>query len=991
MSDTAAPEPRPISPSLLQRLNALEQAGSEAQLLSPAFAVPVPSFSLSSAFALSRSTASSSSLFLPLPPSALFSLPAFRCAVTPNRAQRRHWPVENSHWAPVPIDDSFGPSLIDAANAAPITDTIPQRRVTLHSRSPAAPPVSAASSRLAVDKSSLSPIATRSPRSKVHRSLAPSLPSSRPSVFASPSTSSLSAAFSFSPTLSARPVPPSSALSSTKATTRGLLTPAASSAAPGASSSPSVPFSAGAPILASLSLSALKAWASDPAMQHKGPSEGTLVDRLVDGRYKRYILYSCLVCGKQTGDKSKHHKHERACKTKVLRQLSQAEKEKERLHRQAEATEKRRQRESEGNAQPTQLPTFLAEMEAMARMAQPTDGPSKPRFHTRREEEGKREGAKGERKDLTRSQLQPLIARELRALYHGADAAPDSCLHSRHSVLTRIDLKDVFQSPELWSHFTEEEMRSLCSLLPNRDQLSVLQRNGQQSGGEDSPSQLSLDEPLPAPSTASAHSSPSSSASIALVSAERALLRTTVLDRSFCRSLEEYQTLLSSGSIDPALKGLRRMAEGRRRREDRLHRSWKQRHTEVYWGEALSETRVHAKQGGSGPSSAKGKRSSPSQVKSEEEDEAEGGRRGTKRRKTRQQQLLDEGEQGEDRSATTPVNAKRRRSSPLRQVRGPRKLRKRRSEAELTAEDSEVTQSDISARTEEDSEVEEEEETDEGEGPSPPLSPVSTESDEPHLLHRRFRRSRLLSVSSMGEDEGVEDESPHSPPSAHSDGVPPPPALSLPQPAPRIPLPLPLSYPIIQRFHFRSPRFRHIKRAVFLLRAPGISTASRQPSSSTPVARPPKKKKAAPLKVSALAFSHLPPNVARECAELTAKVWTEVEKAAARERIEGSNSARVRKAEQEKLDRAVQAEARLLRLMEERGDKPAGHRERQQRRAQQLKLLEGGIGGELQRRSSAAYRGHARGRVDNDGGDVHDKGAEGQERRTEEGDGEGRG
>ena len=100
------------------------------------------------------------------------------------------------------------------------------------------------------------------------------------------------------------------------------------------------------------------------------------------------------------------------------------------------------------------------------------------------------------------------------------------------------------------------------------------------------------------------------------------------------------------------------------------------------------------------------------------------------------------------------------------------------------------------------------------------------------------------------------------------------------------------------------------------------------PSPVRPVKK--KERKSTP-KVSALAFSHLPPAVARECAELTAKVWTELEKAAARARIEDSNSARVKKAEQEKLDRALHAEARLLRLMEERGDKPAGHRERQQR------------------------------------------------------------
>ena len=221
-----------------------------------------------------------------------------------------------------------------------------------------------------------------------------------------------------------------------------------------------------------------------------------------------------------------------------------------------------------------------------------------------------------------------------------------------------------------------------------------------------------------------------------------------MVDKSFCISLREYQTLLSSGSIDPALKGLRQMAEGRRRREERLHRSWKKRHFETYWGEALSETKINAKKGGA-TSSASKKRKAPSAAQSEDEGKASGGGGGgvEKRKRRTEQQVMDEEEKG-------------RRSSTQLRVGGSRGSRVRSSGA-ATAADSEVTESDASVDSDEGGDETESDE--EPQSPSSPLSPASVDSSEPQPLHRRFRSSHPTIVTVR--DEEVESTgSPYSPP-----------------------------------------------------------------------------------------------------------------------------------------------------------------------------------------------------------------------------------
>ena len=62
----------------------------------------------------------------------------------------------------------------------------------------------------------------------------------------------------------------------------------------------------------------------------------------------------------------------------------------------------------------------------------------------------------------------------------------------------------------------------------------------------------------------------------------------------FVRSLDEYKVMLMSGSLDPALRGLRMMAAARRRRQQREADSNKQTEPEVYWAEKLSESKVKA-------------------------------------------------------------------------------------------------------------------------------------------------------------------------------------------------------------------------------------------------------------------------------------------------------------------------------------------------------------------------------------------------------------
>ena len=159
------------------------------------------------------------------------------------------------------------------------------------------------------------------------------------------------------------------------------------------------------------------------------------------GVYKRYILYSCVVCGKQTGDKSKHHKHERACKKKIFADnTQQAEKEEGQLDcRQVaddRATSRRREVGGQSSSAEAQRVAVKAEkhLTEYGSCSSRLKGSVEASLLIRRkaEEEAKRRKWTGAQKELTRSQLQPLIARELKAVYHWSGCnAPDTCLHSR--------------------------------------------------------------------------------------------------------------------------------------------------------------------------------------------------------------------------------------------------------------------------------------------------------------------------------------------------------------------------------------------------------------------------------------------------------------------------------------------------------------------------------------------------------------------------------
>ena len=690
------------------------------------------------------------------------------------------------------------------------------------------------------------------------------------------------------------------------------------------------------PSSAPLSLPALQALASDPAITSAQCSAGTLVDRFHDGHHRRYILYSCIVCGKQSGDKSKHKKHERACKRRLIRQKVEAEKEEERRTRQASVAEKRRLQDHRSRTALLQLRSHGKQERGAALMV-----PPRPAFQQQRK--AGRAGDVGEApqsRGLSKAEYHQLLARELKAVYHSADATPDGCLLSRDSVLTRIDLTDIFHAPDLWSHFSPHDIRSLCELLPETDRTAIQRAQQQQppDDAEDSAAPLATSSFL-------SRSSDVHSAALALPT-----LVATVSDPVFGRSLGEYQQLLRTGSLDPALKGLRLMAEGKRRREQRQQSEWKKQHFEAYWGEALSEIHIHVQK--PQPSAA---------ADSDEADHSQPSARSGKREEQPRRAQMSR--------STSPEKGRRPAARRVTQVRGAT-IRAARP-TPPSDDDSDATQSDGDTRSGSDASDHEtggvfsDEDGAQVDSSSQvssdsPRHSVPSSSRQPRPLHNTFRRRRAMSWSSAeeegDEEQGDEDEldgqhgagSTSSPPSSSSSPAPPGPAprlaslLPLPQPVQLLPVPLPTSYPIIQRFHFRSPRFRMAKRATFVMRAPGERDAadaspSRHASST---AKSHKKRKLHGGEAAAFAsmpgspsqpplFSHLPPSVARECTELRSRVWSEEAKAAALRVIAATSSSRLKRLEQDKLDAALQAEARLLRLMEETGDRRARQQQRQ--------------------------------------------------------------
>ena len=675
--------------------------------------------------------------------------------------------------------------------------------------------------------------------------------------------------------------------------------------------------------LAELSLAALRALAIRLNAHDWTPSAGRLVEvrTSADAPPRRYIRYTCVVCGKQSGDLSRHRKHERACKKKVLRHEERAEL--------RELRRQRRQLTADASplesapVPPLQSPSGTEGLSGGASFSLVKETALLPPLLPPLQKKGRKKAslraadivlAAGER-PLTATEWSSLLQREFKAVVNDADAAPATCLLSRNSVLARIDLEDVFLSTDTWSLFSAEDIHHLCSFLPDSDQRALQQRPAApMEAADDSGSQRSQ---LPSPSAVTPSASAASPATAPVsplpsdrTAAELEVLGATMRDRSFRRTLSEYRALLRTGSLDPALKSLRLMAEGRRRREERLSRSWKAQHFERYWGEALSEEKV-------GTANGRGKAAA---------------------RKRSRKASDPPGAQVHGEWRDRGLVAASRRSNGGRQSMGSEgeasQLRSAPSEEAL---DSEATQSDEAYHDSggiDEAGGSEEEEPASPVSPSTPLSPVSTASDDEPRLHRRYRRSRTRRSASMGEGEAEKRRSGARSPSPHSTLR--PPSAELPLPAPQVSLPLPSSYPILQRFHFRSPRFRHIKRAVFVLRAPGVSTAGRATRPSSPASQSPRprKRRASRAERSShssstqLAFSHLPPAVARECAELRERVWTEGEKAEARERIAAANSARVKRAEMDRLDRALRAETRLLSLMEDRGEKRAAHRRR---------------------------------------------------------------
>ena len=898
---------RPCSPSPLQRLLLLEEAST----------VPSP---LSECAWLSPS---SSSLFS-APLSVLSALPSFRHALSSTPGQRRHAPN-------------------NALSAAVVERALPASSIAWPPQSPPPP----------------------------HASTAPSAQTPSPSTAASASSSASPRAFPplarIPPGESGAAVAPSFAGAAVSACLPApplspRVSPAGSSSA--ASSAPRAP----------LSLSALQALAADPAVLSAEPSPGALMDRFMGGVHRRYIVYSCLVCGKQSSDKSKHAKHERACKRRLRRRAEEAERDEERRQRQQAAAERRthKQRAQQNEGVPAR-PQQRSQRSALV-------APASSSHRRRKTAASSLGGAAGQSstavpRAVSASEMASLVQRELKALYHGCDCSLDTCLLSRDSVLTRIDLRAVFDAPGLWSRFAGAELSHLCALLPAPDQRTVANAQRQQRRfdgahtaltGVDGEAATDATSASPRFSSQSALSHADSLPSSVPLSSALPTLSATVSTKAFGAALRDYAALLRTGSLDPELKGLRLMALSKRRKEARSPAPWKCAAVEPYWGEALSETKVRAQPlpGGGLKLGQPRKAASPfSHRRGAQKHSGSGG--GT----SRSAAPADDGSGSEGRSRDARSDNGRwlspPRPAPLLHHPGRLHAARRRDDAQAaqrasgirapleSASDSEETQSDEANDLSADSESERAS-NDGFESREPSMSSVrmkaarigsrsSPDGDRgPQPLHRRYRPSRGDSPSE--DDDGSDDDdrlqsapqqlrvtsSTHLPSSVARGGGSLPrlaSLLPLPQPVPPVSAPLPSSYPIIQRFHFRSPRFRGVRRATFVLGAPVASAQGAD--RAKPDGGPRKKQRvdargsrpstAPPSSSSPAMFSHLPSAVAVECAELRRRAWSAEQKAAAQRRIDAAQSTRVRRSEQEKLNRALEAEKRLLALMEDGG------------------------------------------------------------------------
>ena len=389
-----------------------------------------------------------------------------------------------------------------------------------------------------------------------------------------------------------------------------------------------------------------------------------------------------------------------------------------------------------------------------------------------------------------RPELRRAVSAELSSLYSSSDCLLPRCLLSRCSLLSRVQLQPAFAQPQLWLRFSAAELRSLCQLLP------------------------AVDQPLPEQDAAAAE----------------AALQLTASLPVFASSVSAYQRLLSSGSLDPQLKGVRMLSSAKRRRQQRdasalqpVASSAAASAVDAYWGDSLSDALA-----------AKGQ--------------------------LQQQRLTF--------------------SSPSK----PRLL-------PLTAQDSGQEQHEAADGSGGDSGSDVSEEQRAALREVEQREEEQQQQQQPAPLHARYRRSPLPLAAS---------------------------ALPLPvRPLPVLPPP-PSSFPHIQRYLLRSPRFRRARHLRLVLRQDRQSAqhaaAERAAADGAQLQPQPP---AASVSTAASSFSHLPAALADECRRLLRLCWSEEQKAEAGHRLAAANaSAAVRQEVRRQLEEAVRAERRLLQLME---------------------------------------------------------------------------
>ena len=633
-----------------------------------------------------------------------------------------------------------------------------------------------------------------------------------------------------------------------------------------------------------LSLAQLIDICSDAMILSSLPTPGIHVTRLTaQGKPREYVMYRCSVCGKEVGDKSKHKKHEASCKKRILKMLNAAEKDEERrkhvpVTMQVEQGDKEKVKEEKRRKRAVAAP---------AGAALTTDSLACSRSGAELSASKLRQPAI-EKSEMYQSELK----KQLKWIWHTMDVNPATCLLSRDSVLARIDLSRMFTEGadglDLFSALNDDEQASLQLYLPHVDQAA--QTVDSNSG---------VKQEFPASRKESVLST----------------LRSTLASPVFVRSLDEYKRMLMSGSLDPALKGLRMMASARRRRQQREAGPDKQTEQEVYWGEKLSESTVkvvkalvgrngRALLGGWRGLLGKKHKAVPAGPGNIENGQAKDARNGTSLGGEDEEQAEDEGAVNDEEKEERQQDDEDQQSD------------RTASDTDTDARASEDTDEDVKS-------ADDDEETnghDENErGGRRPLHQSRRRPVASSNAKRSKRRSSSRSSRShqQSNSEHYSDSSPYSP--LHIDSLLPLP-LQLKLPAPS----LPDIVPSIQRFHMRSPRFRRMRYARFVLKDGRSSlidardvAASSSPPSSRSSATAHKQRLTSDHSLSPPTFSHLQRSIAQQCMELQRQMMSAEEKQAAQQRIAQARSVRVRQMEQDRLSAAMEAEAQLLQLVEE--------------------------------------------------------------------------